>query len=57
MRGKWKSGIRIFAGAVLAAAVLAGCSSKTAESGAAQDAGQNTAQGNSDSQEVKSMWQ
>ena len=37
MRGKWKSGIRIFAGAVLAAAVLAGCSSKTAESGAAQD--------------------
>ena len=44
MRGKWKSGIRIFAGAVLAAAVLAGCSSKTAESGAAQDAGQNTTQ-------------
>ena len=53
MRGKWKSGIRIFAGAVLAAAVLAGCSSKTAESGAAQDAGQNTAQGNSGSQEVR----
>ncbi len=56
MRGKWKSGIRIFAGAVLAAAVLAGCSSKTAESGAAQDAGQNTAQGNSDSQEVRKVY-
>ena len=56
MRGKWKSGIRIFAGAVLAAAVLAGCSSKTAESGAAQDAGQNTTQGNSDSQEVRKVY-
>lgn len=56
MRMERKSGIRIFAGAVLAAAVLAGCSSKTAESGAAQDAGQNTAQGNSDSQEVRKVY-
>lgn len=61
MRRKWNSGIRVFAGVVLAAAVLSGCGSKTAESGSAQNTTQNAAQdtatqGNSDSQEVRKVY-
>ena len=65
MRRTWNSGIRIFAGTVLTAAILSGCGSKTPESGSAQNAGQNTEQnttqdtadkGNPDSQKVRKVY-
>lgn len=61
MRKKWNAGTRIFAGAVLLAALLSGCGSKAEDSKAAQNDTQNTAQDNptqenADSQDVRKVY-